>query len=131
MDQFDEAEQIFQEGIPVAQRNLGEHHLGTLTARTWHAHLYWRQGRYSEAATIWEDVIKKAHYEPSKRADGEHGDRTQAMWFLAHCYEDQGKIDEALTICKQISELLQNFGGEGLGKQHKLWRYVGEKEQVL
>lgn len=75
MNKFDEAEQIFLEGLPTAERNLGEHHLGTLTARTWLGHLYWRQGRYSEAASIWEDVIKKSNYEQSKRADGEHGDR--------------------------------------------------------
>ncbi|KAJ5197430.1 Tetratricopeptide-like helical [Penicillium cf. viridicatum] len=34
MNQFEEAEQIFLEGLPIAKRNLGENHLGTLTART-------------------------------------------------------------------------------------------------
>lgn len=82
MNQFDDAEQLFLEGLPAAERNLGEHHLGTLTARTWLGHLYWRQGRYSEAQVIWEDVIQKQNYELSKRADGEHTDRSK--WHF--CY---------------------------------------------
>ena len=77
MNQFDEAEKIFLEGLPVGERNLGEAHLGTLVARTWHGHLYWRQGRYAEAAAVWEDVIQKGSYEQSKRGEGEHGDRSK------------------------------------------------------
>lgn len=49
MNQFEEVEEIFLDGLPVAEGNLGEHHLGTLTARTGLAHLDWRQGRYSHA----------------------------------------------------------------------------------
>ncbi|KAK2748973.1 hypothetical protein FQN57_007256 [Myotisia sp. PD_48] len=131
MNQFEEAEEIFLEGLPAAERNLGEYHLGTLTGRTWLGHLYWRQGRYSEAATVWEDVIEKRNYELSKRADGEHADRLQAMWFLAHCYEDQGRIDDALKICEQLTELLRTFGGETTKKPHKLWQYVAEKKEEL
>lgn len=75
MDQFDEAEQIFLEGLPVAERNLGVNHLGTLTAETWFGHLRWRQGRYLEAQVIWEGVTAKHRYEETKRGDGEHTDR--------------------------------------------------------
>ncbi|UNI16617.1 hypothetical protein JDV02_003040 [Purpureocillium takamizusanense] len=131
MNQFDDAEEIFREGLPAAKRNLGETHLGTLAARTWHGHLYWRQGLYAEAATIWEDVIQKHNYEQSKRADGEHVDRVQAMWFLVHCYEDQGRIDDAIKICEEVIQLTRSFGGEGLGQQHKFWRHVREKSEEL
>lgn len=55
----------------------------------------------------------------------------QSMWFLAHCYEDQGKIDDALEICEELMELLRNFGGDDLAMQHKLWEYVGEKKEEL
>ncbi|KAL4971289.1 tetratricopeptide repeat domain-containing protein [Aspergillus desertorum] len=78
MNMFDEAEQALLDGLPVAERNLGETHLGTLTGRTWLAHLYWRQGRYLEAQTILEDVVKKQNYVESKRADGEHFDRSKS-----------------------------------------------------
>lgn len=53
------------------------------------------------------------------------------MWFLAHCYEDQGKISDAIDICEQVTELLRSFGGAGLGQQHKLWLYVAKKRSEL
>lgn len=77
MNLFEEAEGVSLEGLPAAERNSGEHHLGTLTARTWLAHLYWRQGRYSDAEAIWEDIIQKRNYEQSKRTDGELTDRSR------------------------------------------------------
>ncbi|KXG49652.1 Tetratricopeptide-like helical [Penicillium griseofulvum] len=131
MNQFEEAEEIFLEGLPVAERNLGENHLGTITARTWLGHLYWRQERYLEAQAIWEDIITKQKFEQTKRADGGHGDRVQAMWFLVHCYEDQGKIKDALNMCEDVIQIVSNFGGEGLGQQHKLWQSLKEKKQEL
>ncbi|RAH48301.1 tetratricopeptide repeat domain-containing protein [Aspergillus brunneoviolaceus CBS 621.78] len=120
MDRFAEAEQLFLDGLPVAERNLGPNHLGTLAARTWLGHLYWRQERHAEAQAIWIDVISKQRYEQSRRADGEHTDRIQAMWFLLHSYEDQGRVDDALRISEEITQLLYDFGGEGLGPKHKL-----------
>ncbi|OOQ84544.1 tetratricopeptide repeat domain-containing protein [Penicillium brasilianum] len=131
MNQFDEAEQHFLEGLPVARRNLGVNHLGTLTAETWFGHLRWRQGRYSEAQAIWEGVTAKHRYEETKRGDGQHTDRLQAMWFLVHCFEDQGKIDDALEMCEQVTLLVQEFGGEGLGQKHKFWQYLKEKRAEL
>lgn len=53
------------------------------------------------------------------------------MWFLVHCYEDEGKIDDAVSMCEELAELIRDFGGEGLGQQHKLWQYVGEKKEEL
>ncbi|KAJ5133888.1 Tetratricopeptide-like helical [Penicillium atrosanguineum] len=131
MNQFEEAEQHFLQGLPVAARNLGDKHLGTLTAETWYGHLRWRQGRYLEAQVIWEGVTAKHRYEETKRGDGEHTDRLQAMWFLVHCLEDQGKIDEALDMCEKVARLVQDFGGEGLGQKHKFWQFLKEKSVEL
>lgn len=83
LNKFEEAEAIFLQGIPVAERDLGERHLGTLTARIWLAHLYWREARYSEAVTILENVIDKENFIPSKREDGEHGDRGKQRYFFS------------------------------------------------
>ncbi|KID95866.1 tetratricopeptide repeat domain-containing protein, partial [Metarhizium majus ARSEF 297] len=130
MNLFEEAEGVSLEGLPAAERNSGEHHLGTLTARTWLAHLYWRQGRYSDAEAIWEDIIQKRNYEQSKRTDGELTDRIEAMWFLAHCYEDQGKINDALRMCEQITKL-RSFNSKGRWQHHKLWQSVAQKTEEL
>ncbi|RAH80854.1 hypothetical protein BO86DRAFT_400523 [Aspergillus japonicus CBS 114.51] len=114
-----------------AERNLGPNHLGTLAARTWLGHLYWRQERHAEAQAIWVDVVSKQRYEQSKRADGEHTDRIQAMWFLLHSYEDQGRVDDALQISEEIAQLLYDFGGQGLGPKHKLWGHLQNKREDL
>ncbi|KAL3460319.1 tetratricopeptide repeat domain-containing protein [Aspergillus heterothallicus] len=131
MNQFDEAEKLFLEGLPCAERNLGATRLGTLTGRSWYAHLLWRQGRYTEAKNIWEDVIRTRNFQESDRADGEHFDRVQSMWFLVHCYEDQGNIDDALKMCEDVAQLVQHFGGEGQGRHHKFWGYIQEKREEL
>jgi hypothetical protein len=53
------------------------------------------------------------------------------MWFLVHCYEDQGKIEDALNMCEDVIQIVSNFGGEGLGQQHKLWQSLMEKKEEL
>lgn len=55
----------------------------------------------------------------------------QAIWFLVHCYEDQGRIDEALKMCEEVGQLVQDFGGEGLALQHKFWQLQLEKKEEL
>ena len=55
----------------------------------------------------------------------------QAMWFLVHCYEDQGKLDAALDICEDLLRLVHDFGGEGLGQKHKFWQLLLEKRDYL
>ena len=53
------------------------------------------------------------------------------MWFLVHCYEDQGKIEDALSMCEDVIQIVSNFGGEGLGQKHKLWQSLKEKKEEL
>lgn len=55
----------------------------------------------------------------------------QAMWFLVHCLEDQGKIDDALDMCEKVTHLVQEFGGQRLGQKHKFWQYLKEKNVEL
>ncbi|CAG7925902.1 unnamed protein product [Penicillium olsonii] len=83
MNRFEEAEELFRDGLPAAERNLGPNHLGTLTGHVWRGHSCWRQGRYLEAQTIFEDVMKKQNWERAKRADGEHSDRGKTSMLLA------------------------------------------------
>lgn len=53
------------------------------------------------------------------------------MWFLVHCYEDQGKIEDALNMTEDLIQIVSNFGGEGLGQQHKLWISLNEKKEEI
>ncbi|KAL3450886.1 hypothetical protein BJX65DRAFT_322376 [Aspergillus insuetus] len=106
--------------INIAMGRFAEAERGLLEGFSLLGHLYWRQGRYAKAQAILEEVIEAQNFAHSKRADGEHIDRVKAMWFLVHCYEDQGKISEALEMGEEVAQLVVNFGGKGLGRQHKL-----------
>jgi hypothetical protein len=53
------------------------------------------------------------------------------MWFLVHCYEDQGRIDDSLKMCEEVIQLVHDFGGEGLGRKHKMWQNLMEKKEEL
>ena len=53
------------------------------------------------------------------------------MWFLVHCYEDQHKIDDALSSCEELIQAVRAFGGEGLGEKHRMWPLLLEKKQEL
>ena len=71
-----------------------------------------RQARYAEAETVLKDVIQRHHYQSSGRDDGEHPDRLMAMWFLANCYDEQGQIENAVSVCKDIEHGLIALGGQ-------------------
>lgn len=59
---------MFLEGLLAAERNSGEHHLGTLTTRTWLAHLYWRQERYSDALRLYGRISSKSEIMNNRKA---------------------------------------------------------------
>lgn len=81
-NETDEAEAIIRTGLPVAIRNLGENHLGVHLARTWLSQVLVKQQRYAEAEEILVSVVNQHKYEGSRREDGDHLDRIQALWFL-------------------------------------------------
>jgi tetratricopeptide (TPR) repeat protein len=130
-NETDEAETIIRDSLPVGVRNLGDDHLGILLARTWLSQVLMRQQRYREAEEILTTVIQRHRYEGSRREDGEHVDRIQALWFLLKCYQSQGKIEEAILIGDELWEAVQTIGGEGLGTQHLFYKHLAEKREEL
>ncbi|KAI4247104.1 MAG: hypothetical protein LQ352_006227 [Teloschistes flavicans] len=115
---YAEAERLLRTTLPIAQRNLGENHFGTLAATTHLAQTIARQGRYDEAETMFNDVIQRHRYASSARADGEHPDRIAALWLLMDCYQTHGKIDDAISMGKELLKAISTIGGEGLGLLH-------------
>jgi tetratricopeptide (TPR) repeat protein len=127
----DEAEAMVRQNLPIVARNLGENHLGTMLGRFYLAQFIARQKRYSEAEEILIDIVDKKRYKASVREDGEHTDRIQAMWLLLNCYQEQGKIEEAIRIGDEIAEGVQSIGGEGLGTQHVFAKRLADKRREL
>jgi tetratricopeptide (TPR) repeat protein len=131
LNKTDEAENLLRTALPIAERNLGKNHAGTLFGRVWLSQALVRQERYSEAEEILTEVVQRQRYEDSAREDGEHTDRIQALWFLLKCYQLQGKIEDAIRIGNELSEGVRTIGGEGLGKQHIFARLLADKQQEL
>lgn len=52
LDQVDQAEELIRAALPIAQRNLGENHFGTLAGKVHLSQVLVRRKRYSEAEDI-------------------------------------------------------------------------------
>ena len=107
---FRVAEEIMHEGLAVAERNLGQLHIGTLYGRSQLGELLRLEGRLEEAECILEDTIEKyAHTAAAKNE--EHADRLIAMQSLVECCREQGKIEKAISITGRAMEGLRVLGG--------------------
>ena len=130
------AEHLMRKALPIAERNLGKYHLGTLMGKTYLAQVLYRQKRYDDAEAMLLDVLQQRNrYEIAARDDGEHPDRIYAMRCLLTCYKDHGKLDEALKTCDQLHTALSTLGGEGLGLLHPIMKWLnatrGELELLV
>jgi len=126
-----EAEELMRAALPIAERNLGENHFGTLAGRVHLAQVLVRQKRYSEAEDIFTNVIQRQRYASGARDDGEHPDRILAMYYLLQCYQLQGKIEDAIRICDELSEGVRTIGGQGLGTVHPFAKRLQDKRNEL
>lgn len=126
-----EAETLINSLLPIAKRNLGENHAGTLAGRTHLAQTLVRQERYEEAESMLENVIERQRYEIFAGDDGEHPDRIAAMWYLVLCYEKHGKIEDATRVCNALTKAVSTIGGQGLGLLHPFATKLRKKQDEL
>ncbi|KAL9034188.1 MAG: hypothetical protein Q9180_005546, partial [Flavoplaca navasiana] len=126
-----EAEGLIRTALPIARRNLGDNHFGTLAATTHLAQILVRQSRFDEAEDMFTDVVQRQRYEASARDDGEHPDRIGALWFLTLCYQAHGNVDDALRVCKELIEAVSTIGGQGLGLLHPFAKKLHQRCEEL
>jgi tetratricopeptide (TPR) repeat protein len=126
-----EAEEMMCAAIPIAERDLGEDHFGTLAGKVHYAQVLVRLKRYDEAEEIFTKVIERQRYASAARDDGEHPDRILAMDYLMQCYQEHGKIEKAIEICEELAVVVQTIGGQGLGKQHVFAKKLDRKREEL
>ncbi|RDL38843.1 Uncharacterized protein BP5553_03183 [Venustampulla echinocandica] len=131
MDQTAEAEELFRDAIPIAERSLGMNHFGTLSGKAHFARVLVRQKRYDEAEEIFIKVVEKQRYASAAREDGDHPDRIFALWYLVECYALHGKVDDALERVDELDEIVATIGGEGLGKLHPIQKRLAVKRGEL
>jgi hypothetical protein len=122
---------MIRAALPIAERNLGENHFGTLAGRAHLAQVLVRQGRYHEAEEIFIHVTQPQNYESASGDDGEHPDRILALWFLLNCYQLQGKIEDSICTCDGLVKSVNAIGGRGLGKGHAFAKQLAAKRDEL
>lgn len=98
----EEAEKLMRTALPIAQRNLGENHNGTLAGQAHLGKVLVRKGKLDDAEALFLDAIKRQRYESSARDDGEHPDRIAALFYLLRCNQAQGKIGDAMRVCEEL-----------------------------
>ena len=117
--------------IPIAGRNLGPNHFGTLIGLAHLAGILVKQGRYQDGEDIYIDVIQRHRYKSAAKADGEHPHRILTMSALMRCFQAHGKYEDTLKVWKDVMDALSAIGGSGLGLKHPFTSHVREKGEEL
>jgi hypothetical protein len=113
MGDHEGAERLMRKTLPIAERNLGENHLGTLMGKTYLAQVLSRQKRYNDAEDMLLDVIQRHRYGDAARDDGEHPDRIMAMRYLLLCYKEHGKVARPSTCVTSCTWRLAHLVAKG------------------
>jgi tetratricopeptide (TPR) repeat protein len=111
MYKLEEAETLLRKAILIAERNLGKNHSGVTVGRFRLAQVLARQKRYKEAEEIFRYILEPQRYATSARQEGhvkgDHPDRIFAMFCFVEFYEQQGKIQEAISTCEDLAQVLR------------------------
>ena len=105
MGQYKKSEECFLRKIEIVRRVKGGHADSYIASRLL-AGVYYRQGRYEEAATLYLKVIK------TSGRDSEGGDMLKCAYGLADVYRDQGRYKEAEELYRSTIEKRQHIWGE-------------------
>ena len=130
-DRLAEIAQRMFETLEVAQRDLGDSHVGVLAGKKWYAEVLILQGRLDEAETYLRQACDKRKYADASDIDGEHPDRIWSVWELAQLLDRAGKSEEALKLCRELEVSIKEVGGHGLGPTHRFNKVLLEKIEVL
>ena len=110
MNEMEEAESLLREAMPIAERNLGKDHAGVTIARLRLAQVLTGQKRYDEAEEIFRYILEPHRYAASARQEGhvkgDHPERIFAMFCFVEFYEQQEKIEDAISICDELARVL-------------------------
>ena len=110
MNEMEEAERLLREAMPIAERNLGKDHAGITSARLRLAQVLTGRRRYNEAEEIFKYILEPQRYAASARQEGhvkgDHPERILAMFCFVEFYEQQDKIEDAISTCDELARVL-------------------------
>jgi tetratricopeptide (TPR) repeat protein len=133
MGDLDEAENLITSLLPMAVGHLGEDHMGVLAGKNHLAKILVKQKRYTEAEEVLSDISRPEKYAKTTTATGEHPDRCEALWNLLECYQKQGKIDDGLRTCDELSAAVVTIrrGGKQTESSSIFWQMIQDKRTEL
>ncbi|KAI2833277.1 hypothetical protein CBS133816_642 [Aspergillus niger] len=125
--QHTKAETILRSGLSIAERNLGDSHIGTLMGKVILGTILINQSKFAEADSTLLDAMERLRHLASYRGDF-HPDRLGAMIELARSYKLQGRFDESIRYCDEAIEGLKQISVT----QHPLERKLrAQKEETI
>ncbi|KAK8140421.1 kinesin light chain [Apiospora sp. TS-2023a] len=128
---LEEAERLMKNALETALLVLGGEHLGLLAGKKWYADVLVQRGKLEEAERYLREASDQEKYQKAAGSDGEHPDRILHLWSLVLCLEKQGKLTEALDLCRQLKHNIPLIGGHGLGARHVFNNDLDEKLDYL
>jgi tetratricopeptide (TPR) repeat protein len=103
LQDFDGAQQLFDQGLPIAERNLAEDHIAVLFCRYHIGRMRVRQGRWREARDELVDV--SARQSIALQGWGRfHHDRIGTLIELARAHHELGEYDECDAVVEEAFE---------------------------
>jgi Tetratricopeptide repeat len=90
------------------RRSISEEHLDTLRAMANLASMYYRNGRWEDAAKL-EEILLEAR---RKSLGAEHPDTLKVMGHLATLYCKQGRLEDASKLAEKVLEARRRLLGE-------------------
>ncbi|KAJ6078636.1 tetratricopeptide repeat domain-containing protein [Penicillium canescens] len=126
LQEFTKAEELVCSGLEIADRNLGEEHIGTLMGRTVLGAIYTHQRKFKAAEKTLKAAMK-GQATISSQIGENNPDRLATMMQLATCYEKQEKFDDSIKLCDQIIEGLSKISYT----EHPLQRKTQQQRNKL
>jgi hypothetical protein len=103
LQDFDDAQELFNYGLPIAKRNLGEDHLAVLFCRYHLARMRVKQRRWREARDELADI--SARQSLALQGWGRfHYDRIGSLLELARAHHELGEYDECDAVVREAFE---------------------------
>ncbi len=119
---YDESAAIYQRSYALRRARLGERHPDTLTTRAGLAWLDFEQGRYAQAAALYEVLLKD--YRGSD-PDGV----VDTQWSLADCYLELNRPADAEALMRQV--VAASVARHGARHPHTLWQQITLGDTVM
>lgn len=131
---LDEGQNLLKSTVTDAinDESIRDGHLGVMMGKRWYGEILMMRGQLTEAEEYLRAATDKEHFGKMVQGIiGDHVDRVLNMMVLVNCLQEQGRIEEALTLGREIESSIPHIGGHGLGSTHKFNGYLTERIEEL